>query len=149
MLVKFISLVSLICAVAISSVNLKDASDPLFFIVSGGLGPDLSRIALSAFMVLLAFFALPKKAHLVRSLLLTGTALIGIGITGVVISSVNYALYDYIKPLDFLMIIETGIVSNLVALEAHKPMFHFSDPYRKAFTIAFLPHLRNIKSAAA
>jgi hypothetical protein len=87
MIVRFVSLVSLICAIAIASVN--------------------------------------------------------------VMNSFDYIFYNYIRPLDFLLLAEVGIISNLVALEANKPMMHFSDPYRRAFTIAVLPKLKKIKAAAA
>jgi hypothetical protein len=48
MTVRFVGLVSLICAIAIASVNIQNPMDPLFFIVSGGIIADTVRIFLSA-----------------------------------------------------------------------------------------------------
>jgi hypothetical protein len=128
MLVKFVSLVTLICAVAIALVNIQNPTDPLFFIVSGGVGADLARLGISIFMVLAATFALPKKMHPQLSLSLLGVSLIALGIVGFGMNSFNYALYDYVKPLDFLLLSDVGIMSCLIALEANKPVMHFYDP---------------------
>jgi hypothetical protein len=149
MFVKFVALISLICTVAISSLNIKDSSDPLFFIVAGGIVANLIRILLAALMVTGAFFSIPKRWHIEPVLLIFGSLLVALGISGFILNSFDYALYNYVKPLDFLMVSEAGIIANLVALEAHKPMFHFQEPYQRTFTIAVLPHLRKIKTATA
>jgi hypothetical protein len=149
MLVKFVSLVTLICAIAIASVNIQNSSDPLFFIVAGGIGADLIRIVLAGGMVAAAFLPLPKRIHPEVSVLLLGILLISFGITGFVMNSFDYVLYNYVKPLDFLMLSEAGIVTSLAALETNKQMVHFYDPYRRTFTIAFLPKLKKVKTAAA
>jgi hypothetical protein len=149
MLVKIFSVVNLICAVALLSLNIKDGSDPIFYIVAGGLGASFARILLASLMVAGAYFSLPKKWHPETQLLLLGFLLVAFGVSGFIYNSFDFALYNYIKPLDFLMVAEAGIVSSLIALEAHKPMFHFREPYQRAFTIAFLPHLKKIKPATA
>jgi hypothetical protein len=149
MIVKFVSLVSLICSLAIASVNLQDPSDPLFFIVAGGAWADAVRILLSALLVGGAFFKIPKNIHPEPVLLALGTVLISFGISGFLMNSFDFVLYDYIKPLDFLLVAEVGVISSLIGLEAHTPMFHFSDPYRRTISVAFLPKLRKIKPAAA
>jgi hypothetical protein len=149
MIVKLVSLVNLICVVAISSLNLKNASDPMFFIVAGGVGANLVRILLAGLMISAAFVSLPKKWRFEPGLLFLGFLLVALGISGFVLNSFDYALYNYIKPLDFLIISEAGIVASLVALEAHKPIFRFKNPYQRTFTIAFLPRLRDIKPATA
>jgi hypothetical protein len=147
MLVKFVALISLICAVAISSLNIKDASDPLFLIVAGGIVANLVRVLLASLMVAGAFFSVPKRWHIKPVLLILGALLVALGFSGFILNSFDFALYDYIKPLDFLMVSEAGIVASLVALEAHKPMFRLQEPYQRTFTIAVLPHLRKIKPA--
>ena len=63
MVVRFVSLVSLICAIAIASVNIQNTSDPLFFIVSGGALADTMRIILASLMVIGAYIKLPKTLH--------------------------------------------------------------------------------------
>jgi hypothetical protein len=148
MLVKFFSFVTLICAVAIALVDIHDSKDPLFFIVSGGWGADIVRIGLSVLMAVWATFALPKKLRSQNTLLILGALFFILWIIGFFLNSFNYALYNYVKPLDCLMIAEVGIVSGLVALEANKPMVHFYDPYRRVFTIAALPKLKKIKAAS-
>jgi hypothetical protein len=149
MLVKFFSFVTLICAVAIGFANIQNSLDPLFFIVTGGWIADIIRIALASLMVIWATFALPKKARPQNTMLILGALLVGFGVVGFFLNSFNFALYNYVKPLDCLMIAEAGIVSSLIALEANKPVVHFYDPYRRVFTIAALPKLKNIKAAQA
>jgi hypothetical protein len=149
MTVRFVSLVSLICAIAIASVNIQNPMDPLFFIVAGGFAADTIRILLSCAMVAGAFYKIPKTMHPQSFLPIFGITMIVLGGAGFLMNSFDYILYDYIKPLDFMMLAEVGIVTNLIALEAHKPMLHFSDPYQRTFTIAVLPKLKKIKPATA
>jgi predicted ABC-type sugar transport system permease subunit len=149
MLVKIFSVVNLICALAILSLNIKDGTDPMFFIVAGGIGANIGRIILATVMVVGAFFSMPKKWHPEPELLMLGFALVAFGVSGFILNSFNFALYSYIKPLDFLMIAEAGIVSSLVALEAHKPMFHFQEVHKRTFSVPFLPHFKKIKPATA
>jgi hypothetical protein len=149
MVVRFVSLVSLICAVAIASVNIQNPSDPLFFIVSGGIVADLVRIILAGIMVAGAYYRIPKTLHPESFLPFIGVLLIMFGISGFFMNSFDFLLYNYIKPLDFLIFAEAGVVASLIALEAHKPMLHFSDPTQRAFTIAVLPRLKKVKHATA
>jgi hypothetical protein len=149
MVVRFVSLVSLICAIAIASVNVQNPTDPLFFIVSGGVLADLCRIFLASIMVAGAFYRIPKTMHPESFLPIIGAFFIMFGISGFFMNSFDFILYGYIKPLDFLLFAEAGVVANLIALEAHKPMLHFSDPTQRAFTIAVLPHLKKTKHATA
>jgi hypothetical protein len=149
MVVRFVGLVSLICAIAIASVNIQNPSDPLFFIVSGGVVADFVRIVLSSMMVAGAFYKIPKSLHAEIFLPFLGGFLLLAGLSGFFSNSYDFLLYNYIKPLDFLLLAEVGVVTNLIALEAHKPMLHFSDPYQRTFTIAVLPQLKKVKTAAA
>jgi hypothetical protein len=149
MIVRFVSLVSLICAIAIASVNVQNPSDPLFFIVSGGVAADTARILLAGLMVAGSFFRIPKTMHPEIFLTIFGSTVMLIGLGGFITNSFDYVFYDYIRPLDLLMFAEVGVVANLIAFEAHKPMLHFSDPYQRAVTIAVLPKLKKVKPAAA
>jgi len=149
MMVKFVSLVSLICAIAILSLNIKDGSDPMFFIVAGGLGANIMRLTLAGLMVFGSFYKMPKRWHIEPQLFLVGALFIAFGVSGFILNSFDFMLYNYIKPLDFLMVAQTGVIASLVALEAHKPMFRFTQPYRQTISVAFLPQLRKVKHAAA
>jgi hypothetical protein len=122
MVVRFVSLVSLICAIAIASVNIQNSSDPLFFIVSGGALADTMRIILASLMVVGAYVKIPKTLHPEIFLSIIGAVLIALGLSGFIMNSFDYIFYNYVKPLDFLLLAEVGVVANLVALEAHKPM---------------------------
>jgi|GEM_PF-4220888 len=148
MLVKFVSLVNLICTVAILSLNLKDGSDPMFFIVAGGVGANILRVTLAGLMVFGAFYRVPKRWRIEPLLFLVGAVFIALGLSGFILNSFDFMFYNYVKPLDFLMVAQTGIISSLVALEAHKPMFRFTQPYRQTISVAFLPHLKKLKPAA-
>lgn len=117
MFVKFVSLATLICSVAISSADFKDPTDPLFFIVSGGAVLGIVRILFSLALVVLTFVRLPKIKSFRIGLAIFGLPLMILGLVGLVTNSFDYAWYGLIKPLDYLLIIETGIVMNVLALQ--------------------------------
>jgi hypothetical protein len=90
MIVRFVSLVSLICAIAIASVNVQNPSDPLFFIVSGGVAADTARILLAGLMVAGSFFRIPKTMHPEIFLTFFGSTVILIGLGGFITNSLSY-----------------------------------------------------------
>lgn len=148
MFVKLVSLTSLMTALAIFSVDATDPSDPLFYIVSGGVIHELFRFALIAILFIGAFAKLPNTRRFRISMAVFGWPLIILGAAGFLTNSFDYVWYGILKPLDFFFIVETGLVMNILALEPQKSA-HFSLlPFRKSFSISALNlRLRQIKSA--
>lgn len=118
MLLKFVSLITLISSLAIFSLNTKNPSDPMFFIVTGGAWAGVARILLAIILVLITTIKLPGRPATKIALGIFGLPLIIMGAAGIFTNSFDFALYGLIKPLDFLLIIETGIIMEVLALES-------------------------------
>jgi hypothetical protein len=126
MYLKFVSLISLMCALAILSVDLSSPSDPLFFIVSGGFLEEVVRFIMVGFLMTAAFTDLPSSRTFKRSLLILGWPLIMLGGVGFLSNSFDYSWYNFLKPLDYLLMIELGVVMNVLALEPQNTAQHFA-----------------------
>lgn len=126
MFVKFVALATLICSVAIASTNFKDPNDPIFFIVSGGIALGIARTVFALALVVLTFTRLPKSSSFRIGLSIFGLPLIILGSAGLLTNSFDYAWYGFIKPLDYLLIIEAGIVMNVLALQPQRQPVHIS-----------------------
>jgi hypothetical protein len=148
MFVKLVALTSLMCALAIFSVDITNASDPLFYIVSGGILQELLRFALVAALMIGAFTALPKTRGFRIGLAIFGLPLIILGVAGFLTNSFDYSWYGVVEPLDFLLFIEAGIVMNVLALEPQSDTHFVFMPYHRSLLIsAFSMRLRQMKSA--
>jgi hypothetical protein len=149
MYLRFISLINLMCALAILSVDLTNPSDPLFFIVSGGILEEIVRFTIVFAMLYVAFVALPAGRTFKKMLLLIGWLLVIFGAAGFLFNSFDFRLYEVIKPLDFLVLIEAGLVMNLLVIEPQKTTHFMLLPnHRHLIISAFGLHLRKIKSAS-
>jgi hypothetical protein len=150
MYLKFVSLISLMCALAILSVDLTNPSDPLFFIVSGGVIDEIARLSTVLFLLFASFIALPTNSAFKRSLMIVGLPLTILGGVGFLSNSFDYAWYSFLKPLDFLFMIEAGIAMNVLALEPQKSTTHFMllPHHRHLIISAFSLRLRQLKSAS-
>jgi hypothetical protein len=150
MYLKFVSLINLMCALAILSVDLSSPSDPLFFIVSGGFLGEVLRSMMVGLLLAAAFLALPSTRALKRSLLIFGWPMILLGGAGFLSNSFDYSWYNFLKPLDYLIVIELGVVMNVLALEPQKTAQHFTlIPNRQHLLIsAFSLRMQKLKSAS-
>jgi hypothetical protein len=150
MYLKFVSLISLMCALAILSVDLSSPSDPLFFIVSGGFLEEVVRFIMVGFLMTAAFTDLPSSRTFKRSLLILGWPLIMLGGVGFLSNSFDYSWYNFLKPLDYLLMIELGVVMNVLALEPQNTAQHFAlIPNRHHLLIsAFSLRMQKLKSAS-
>jgi hypothetical protein len=149
MFLKLVGLTSFMCTLAIFSVDITNSTDPLFYIVSGGIFHELLRFGLTAVLMFAAFGALPKNRGLRTALGVFGWPLIILGSAGFLTNSFDYAWYNVLQPLDFLLVIELGIVMNVLALEPAANKHFVLFPYHRHLLIsAFSMRLHQLKSAS-
>lgn len=117
MLIRSIASVTAFLVAMICVLLVIEPSDPLFYsFVSGNLWAAVGKSLLMLGVVILAFknkfnYA---AAHTICAWL--GIALISFGIIGLMVPQVDYALFTYVKVLDFLLAIEVGIILSLASL---------------------------------
>jgi hypothetical protein len=114
MITKFLSLAALITSAALFSLDLKNPQDPIFFVVSGGLIAEIARFMLVLLATAVVFAKLPKSLAFKVTLSLSGASFILGGFVGAYLGYFNASID--IKPVDFLMLAETGIILMIVAL---------------------------------
>jgi hypothetical protein len=150
MFLKFVSLVNLMCALAILSVDLTNPADPLFFIVSGGVLEEVVRFSVVFALIFVTFITLPTRRGFRNTLMILGWPLMALGVVGFLTNSFDYSWYGMLKPLDFLLLIETGIVMNVLALEPQRSAHHFVllPNHRHMLISAFTLRLQKLKSAS-
>jgi preprotein translocase subunit Sss1 len=119
MITKFLSLAGLITSAALFSLDQNNPQDPIFFVVSGGQAVEILRIFIALFVVMAVFARLPNKPMLRTALKVAG---IGLTLFGVIGSYIGYVYIAPIKPVDFLMITEAGIILSLVSLSPVVPV---------------------------
>jgi hypothetical protein len=148
MFLKLVALTSFMCALAIFSVDITNSSDPLFYIVSGGFFQELLRFTLVASLMIAAFSALPKNRGFRTAMGGLGVPLIILGGVGFLTNSFDFAWYKVLQPLDFLLIIELGIVMSVLALEPTSNARFVLFPYHRTLLIsAFSLRMRQLKSS--
>jgi hypothetical protein len=117
MITKFLSLAALITSAALFSLDQNNPQDPIFYVVSGGQLVEVVRMLLSLFVVMAVFATLPKNPVFRTGLKFTGAGLMLAGFIG---SYIGYVYIAPIKPVDFLMFAEAGIILMLVSLSPQK-----------------------------
>jgi hypothetical protein len=124
MLNKIISIGTLVCMLAVLAMARTEPSDPLFYLISINPGATLFKLSLVGAMLFMAFKDCIRNVFTRRGVAFYGVALIIFGVAGLVTPSLGNALYDYLKPMDLLLVIETGIVFSAAAFDKQvKPTY--------------------------
>lgn len=115
MTLKVTSLLMSVCAVGLYVFSVQRPDDPLFYIISNNLFTVIGRLLLAALLVHLAFRTFFKYAltHIVLAAL--AVALVGFSLSGLLVASLDYQLYEVVKPLDFIYMLTIGIFYMLAA----------------------------------
>jgi hypothetical protein len=134
MIAKLVSLITLMSSVGLYILSASDPMDPLFFIISNNIAVEITRVLFLAALALAVFFPIIKQAQMQKVMGCVGGLFIIAGIIGFMTNGLSYLLYNYFRPLDFVILTEAGIVSTLLALEpqtqtADKPLFSLSMPH--------------------
>lgn len=131
MLNKLISTIILTCSFAVMPASSKAPSSLLFLFISPNKWVGTIRLALAltiffvSFRTLTAYFS--RFPKLQKRLLITGLTLIGFGLISTLESSLGTIFYDYLKPLDLMIVLECGIIVTTISLTA-KPSILTSAP---------------------
>lgn len=102
MTIKITALLTSVSVVVLYIISLQAPSDPYFFFISSNTLISIIRLLLAAALINIAFQPrfVYKNSH--YALAIVAAALIGFGLAGLAIPSMDYALFNYVKPLDFL-----------------------------------------------
>ncbi len=83
-------------------------NDPYFFIVSSNVVTATARLVLAGLMIKLAFGRRIQRRSTSHLYLGLAAALLGLGVAGLSMQSLDYALFNIIKPLDYIFIVGLG-----------------------------------------
>jgi hypothetical protein len=124
MLNKLISSVVLSCSFAVMPATGKEPESLLFLFISPNKWVGTVRLALAIILFVLSFKSLTylfaAYPKLQNRLLIAGLVMIAFGVVVSVEASLGTFFYDYLKPLDLMIILEAGIITASVAL-ANQP----------------------------
>ncbi|HEU5004886.1 MAG TPA: hypothetical protein VFT49_02240 [Candidatus Saccharimonadales bacterium] len=91
-------------------------NDPYFFLISSNIAVAIGRVLLAAILVQLVFRNKFRTIYGHVASCAAGCVLIGFGIAGIVIAPLDYSLFSYIKPLDYIFMIGSGLLLTHAAL---------------------------------
>jgi hypothetical protein len=117
MSIILLSIVSFFCSLVILLFGINNSSDPLFFVVSGALAICLVRLFVCGIFVAISYVELPNSQALKNFLAMAGTTAIVFSAAGFFTNSFNFSLYGIMKPLDYLLMAEIGIMMSILAFE--------------------------------
>jgi len=120
MLNKLTSTVILACSFAVMPETGKHPDSLLFLFISPNRWVSTLRLILAIGLFLISFNTLSNifshSYKLRKNLLGSGLFMIGFGLIGTLESSLGSIFYDYLKPLDLMIILEAGIILSSLAL---------------------------------
>ena len=148
MTTKFISLVTAIVLLDVSLRSQLFSSDPLFLFASSNLVVNTVLILMVGSMIGLSFRSKFNNWQSFFASALLGPTLLLIGALGVFFSDTVYWFPSFLLPLDYLFIMQAGVVFSLCALSYKHQKLPFkirlprpSVPIPKfAFLVPKLPH---------
>jgi hypothetical protein len=114
---KITSSVILAVSFAIMAILPRHPASLLFIFVAGNKWVSAIRLALALGLFALSF-GIIRPARGFRSMLSIGCGLIVLGLIAFMATSFGYFLYDYMKILDVMIVLESGIILCSMALES-------------------------------
>jgi len=126
MIVKFISLATAIVTLDVYLQSQLYSNDPLFLFASNNLAVNIGLVVLTCAAVAVSFRH--EFKNWVSYALCTMMALFfgGLGLLGTFFSSVMYAFPNVILPLDYLFMLEAGVIFAICSMTYRHEKF----PYR-------------------
>lgn len=116
MITKFISLATAIVTLDVYLQSQLSSNDPLFLLISNNIAVNMLMVSLAAIAVAVSFrkrFASWQGYALVSALAAT---LVILGAAGTFFSGFIYSLWTIFLPLNYLMMLEFGVVLGLCSL---------------------------------
>ncbi len=123
MIKKVISLTMVVATLIVYLQSQMQSNDPLFLFLSNNLVVNLSLIGLASFTVWLSFQTKFRNSYIYWLVSRLAVVLVIVGLAGSLSASLDRYILDVIKPLDYLILLETGILFSICALTyAHPPV---------------------------
>ena len=139
MTIRVTVILTSVSAVSLYVFSLLWPSDPYFFFASPNLGTAIARLAIAAVIVYLSFkqrFIYKRSNRIVTVL---GAGLVVFGLAGLVVPSLDYALFNVIRPFDYIYAIGMGCIGMYYSLvlrpgyrKLHAPRLVHELPLRMA-----------------
>lgn len=120
MTIKVTAVLTFACAVLLYVLSALSPNAPYFYLISGGIALAMIRLALAALALALAFQTRFSTVYGQTLAGLSGAALLVFGTVGIMIPAIDYTLFNYIKPLDYIFLMQLGVLFSLAAL-SHRP----------------------------
>ena len=146
MTIKFISLASAIVTLDVYLQSQLHSNDPLFLFASNNLLVNVGLVILAALVVAVSFKSKFSNWISYLACCVLAACLVTIGVMGTFFSDFIYSFPSILLPLDYMLILEAGVVTGLCALTyKHQPIpyrlsrlkFHFP---KYAFPVLKIPH---------
>lgn len=120
MTIKITAITASVCAVLLYVFATIFPNDPYFYVISSNVVVVIGRIVLAAVILRLAFKPKFETSYGHRIAAAAGLFMIAFGMAGIAIPPLTYSLFSYLKPMDYMFLIWTGTMLNLMALSYHR-----------------------------
>jgi hypothetical protein len=116
MIIRFISLATVIVTLDVYLQSQLYSNDPLFLFASNNLAVNIFLVVLMSLAVFFSFLKSFKSWYTYA--VCTALAILagGLGLAGTFFSSVTYSLPELILPLDYMFLLEAGVIFGLCSL---------------------------------
>jgi hypothetical protein len=118
------------------------SNDALFLFISSNLLVNIGLVGLASAAVWLSFQTEFKTARTYIGAAAAAVALSFIGIIGILSASLDKYMFDVIKPLDYVLFLEAGIIFSICSLSYKHPAVKLSLPSLR------LPVMARVKQLA-
>lgn len=119
MTIKATALLTSACVAVLSLLSALYPNDPFFFVISSSSGVVIARLFLVVLLLNLAFqkrFKYRASAYVYG---LVAVALTALGLAGIASPRLDY-IFSAVKPLDFILFLEMGVLFGLAAVSHEK-----------------------------
>lgn len=130
---RVISIVLFVLALITFISTSTNTLDPLFLFLADNPLSGALRLAIAASLLAVTFKRPLFTSNQISTILFIGFSLIIFGATSLFSNSMGWALYNYLMPLDSLLLTEAGIIFSLTGLNAtavEKPLISKPKIYR-------------------
>lgn len=116
MIGKVSGIVMFVCSAAIYVLALQSPDDPLLLFVSGNPLVSSLRLILAISLIVISFKTKFRYKETPKIILAFGAPLAILSVFSLFDSTVEYSLYSFIKPLDYVMLLQMGLTYSLIGL---------------------------------
>jgi hypothetical protein len=132
MVAKFITAVLFVLAIFIAIFS-HNSNDPLYLFISGNILINIARLIIIGTLLAICLHGYIHNSKVRQALMGFGFIMLGFGLLSMANMSIESALYNYLKPLDYILISELGVTATLMSLALPK---HASARYEEMPVLA-------------